>query len=64
MGAEINQLPQDAKSIIIDGQQYYELNGVYYQPLADNGGNTVYKIVGKDGELNTSQTSDEVYGND
>lgn len=55
IGAQITQLPQDAKSIMINGLQYYVLNGVYYQPVADQSGNTVYQIVGKDGQLNTGQ---------
>ena len=30
VGAQLNNLPEGAKSIMINGQQYYELNGVYY----------------------------------
>jgi hypothetical protein len=63
MGAVVPNVPQDAKSITIDGQQYYELNGVYYQPVTNNDGSVAYKIVGKDGELNTNQ-GDDVYPQD
>jgi hypothetical protein len=53
IGAEIAQLPEKAQSIVINGQQYYELNGVYYQPVTKDDGTVVYMIAGKDGELNT-----------
>ncbi len=39
---------------MINGVQYYELNGVYYQPVTKDDGTVVYEIVGKDGELNTT----------
>jgi len=55
MGAIVPNVPEDAKSITIDGIQYYELNGIYYQPVTTSDGTTGYKIVGKDGELNTDQ---------
>ncbi len=53
IGALIKTLPSDAKSIVINGQQYYELNGVYYLPMQMDGGKTEYQVAGKDGELNT-----------
>ena len=53
IGAEIKTLPEKAQSIVINGQQLYELNGVYYQPITKDDGSLVYEIVGKDGELNT-----------
>ena len=54
LGAEINKLPAKAQSIVIDGQQYFELNGVYYQPITKDDGTTVYQVAGKDGQLNTN----------
>ena len=54
IGAQVNKLPAKAQSIVIDGQQYYELNGVYYQPITKDDGTTVYQVAGKDGELNTN----------
>ncbi|HEX3383561.1 MAG TPA: DUF6515 family protein [Mucilaginibacter sp.] len=53
IGASVPDLPSDAQSILIDGTQYYEANGVYYQPDVDENGRTIYIIVGRDGVLNT-----------
>jgi hypothetical protein len=60
LGAEITSLPQDAQAISINGQQYYELNGVYYQPTTKDDGTVVYVIAGKDGELNTDTDNNTV----
>jgi hypothetical protein len=54
VGASINSLPSNAQSIVINGQQYYEDNGVYYTAITGADGSTTYQIAGKDGELNTS----------
>jgi len=56
IGAEVKSLPDDAKPIMINGEQYYEEKGVYYQPVTKDDGTTVYQVAGKDGELNTGQT--------
>jgi hypothetical protein len=56
VGAEVASLPDKAQSIVINGQQYYELNGVYYQPITKDDGTVVYMIAGKDGELNTASS--------
>ncbi|WP_158828681.1 DUF6515 family protein [Mucilaginibacter lacusdianchii] len=62
VGAEIDRLPEGVESIVIDGQQYYELNGVYYLPVTRPNGAIVYRIAGKDGELDTNQGEyDEQY---
>ncbi len=53
VGALIKTLPSNAKSIVINGQQYYELNGVYYLAVKMGNGVVQYEIAGKDGELNT-----------
>jgi hypothetical protein len=53
IGAQITTLPDKAQSIVINGIQYYELNGVYYLPVTKDDGTVVYEIAGKDGELNT-----------
>ncbi len=58
LGAALTQLPEGAESININGEQYYELNGVYYQPVTKDDGSTVYEVVGKDGQLDTSNYSD------
>jgi hypothetical protein len=53
VGAAVPSLPDNAQSIVIDGEPYYESNGVYYQESADGNGRKVYIVVGKDGVLNT-----------
>jgi hypothetical protein len=53
VGAAITTLPSDAQSIVINGQQYYEVDGVYYEPVTKDDGSLVYQVAGKDGELNT-----------
>ncbi|MFD0752327.1 DUF6515 family protein [Mucilaginibacter calamicampi] len=57
IGAEVKQLPDNAQSIVINGVQYYELNGVYYQPITKDDGTLSYQIAGKDGELNTDDVN-------
>lgn len=57
VGAAIKDLPDNAQSIVINGAQYYELNGVYYQPITKDDGSVVYEVVGKDGVLNTDDGS-------
>ena len=63
LGAEINSVPDDAQPITIDGQQYYELNGVYYQPMTNDDGTVGYVIAGKDGQLSTDNAAPAVNGN-
>ncbi|OCX50408.1 hypothetical protein BEL04_21740 [Mucilaginibacter sp. PPCGB 2223] len=53
IGAEVPKLPGHARSLMIDNQQYFELNGVYYKPNIKADGTTDYIITGKDGVLNT-----------
>jgi hypothetical protein len=57
VGAEVTSLPSNAQSIVINGQQYYEVNGVYYQPITKDDGTLSYQVAGKDGELNTTDDS-------
>jgi len=54
VGAEVTTLPANAQSIVINGQQYYEVSGVYYQPITKDDGTLSYQVAGKDGELNTT----------
>jgi hypothetical protein len=60
VGAEVPGLPRGASSIVIDGQQFYEFNGVYYQAVVNDKGKTVYVIAGKDGVLNTDGSDGSV----
>ncbi|MDF2435078.1 MAG: hypothetical protein JWP44_4709, partial [Mucilaginibacter sp.] len=53
VGAAVPSLPRGAKSIMIDNQQYYEYNGVYYKIVLNDKGEKVYVVAGKDGVLNT-----------
>jgi len=57
IGAAIKDLPDNAQSIVINGVQYYELNGVYYQPITKDDGSVVYEVAGKDGVLNTDENT-------
>jgi hypothetical protein len=54
VGAQVNTLPSNAQSIVINGQQYYEADGVYYVPITKDDGTLAYQVAGKDGELNTA----------
>lgn len=54
VGAEVPSLPENAHPINIDGQQFYEFNGVYYRQATNPDGKVVYVVAGKDGVLNTS----------
>jgi hypothetical protein len=54
VGAAVPTLPEGAKSIVIDGQQFYELNGVYYKPVVNDQKKTMYEVAGRDGVLNTN----------
>ena len=60
VGAEVPGLPRGASSIVINGQQYYEFNGVYYQAIVNDRGKTVYVIAGKNGVLNTDGSDGSV----
>jgi hypothetical protein len=53
IGAAVNTLPSNAQAITINGQQYYESNGVYYVPVTKDDGSLVYQVAGKDGQLDT-----------
>jgi hypothetical protein len=54
VGAAVPALPRGSQSIVIDGQQYYEFNGVYYTESVDDKGKKIYVVAGKDGVLNTN----------
>jgi len=64
VGAAINSLPSGAQSIMINGNQYYELNGVYYQPITKDDGTIAYQVAGKDGQLDTGDNSNYDQGQD
>jgi hypothetical protein len=60
VGAEVDKLPSNAQSIVINGEQYYEADGVYYEAITKDDGTVVYQVAGKDGELNTNQQGSDV----
>ena len=57
VGAAIPSLPEGAKSITINGEQYYELNGVYYKAVVNDQNKTMYEVAGRDGVLNTDNST-------
>ena len=54
LGAELTTFPEGAKTVVVNGEQFYELNGTYYQRLVNDKGQNVYKVVGKNGEINNT----------
>jgi hypothetical protein len=60
VGAEVNSLPSNAQSIVINGEQYYEANGVYYEAITKDDGSITYQVAGKDGELNTNNPNGDM----
>jgi hypothetical protein len=57
IGAEVPSLPLDSEIITIDGNPYYEYKGIYYESVIRDG-KFAYKVVGKDGILNTDRQTD------
>lgn len=53
VGAAVPNLPDGARAIMIDGQQFYELDGVYYKTVVNDQNKKVYVVAGRDGVLNT-----------
>jgi hypothetical protein len=58
VGAAVPGLPRGAKSIMIDNQQFFEYNGVYYKVVINDKGDKVYVVAGKDGVLSTAREDD------
>lgn len=56
MGATVSALPQGAKSVVLNEERLYELNGTYYKEDRNAKGQTVYTVVGKNGEVNNTNT--------
>ncbi|MES2377822.1 MAG: DUF6515 family protein [Bacteroidota bacterium] len=61
IGAAVNSLPSNAQAITINGQQFYEANGVYYTPITQDDGSVVYQVAGKDGKLDTYSNPENGY---
>lgn len=45
LGATVSYLPSGAKSVVIDGVTYYELNGTWYRRFFDSSGQVIYQVV-------------------
>ena len=58
MGASVYSLPEGAKSVVLNGEKLYELNGTYYKEDRDSKGQTIYTVVGKNGEVNNTDNTD------
>ena len=54
MGATLSSLPRGAQKVIVNGEEFYELNGTYYKKTTNDKGKTVYVVTGKNGEINNS----------
>jgi len=57
IGAAVPSLPDGAKSIVIDGHQYFEMNGIYFKAVVNDQGKKVYVVAGRDGVLNTDDSN-------
>jgi len=55
MGAQLSSLPKGARSVRINGEKFYELNGTYLKEDRDSKGRVVYTVVGKNGEIENSE---------
>lgn len=64
VGAEVPDIPKEAKVIVINGQTYYEYKGVYYNTTTDANGKTIYVVAGKDGVLETEKDAAPDISND
>lgn len=58
MGATVSSLPDGAKSVKVNGERFYELNGTYFKEDRNSKGKRVYLVVGKNGEINNSYEDD------
>jgi hypothetical protein len=43
------------KTIVINGEKFYELNGTYYKDEIRNNGELWYRVMGKNGVVNTDR---------
>lgn len=53
VGAEVPSLPAETKTMVIDGEKFYSLNGTYFKDVVKPNGELWYKVAGKNGVLNT-----------
>ena len=55
VGAEVPELPDGAQVLVLNEQKVYELDGTYYKEEIRDG-QTWYRVIGKDGVVNTEIT--------
>lgn len=58
IGAEVPNLPNDAKQIVVNEQKLYEYLGTYYKEVIDVNGKRHYIVQGRDGVVNTDDMND------
>ena len=58
IGAEVPSLPIDARPIVINDIKYYEINGNFFKKVYRENGQTWYRVVGKNGRLETDYDRD------
>lgn len=63
VGAEVPNLPKDAKPIVVNDQKLYEYLGTYYKEVMGVDGKIKYIVQGKDGVLNTDSVTDSAVVN-
>lgn len=53
IGAEVPSLPIDARPVVVNDIKYYEINGNFFKKVYHSNGETWYRVVGKNGRLET-----------
>jgi hypothetical protein len=58
VGAEVPSLPSEARTMVIDGEKFYSVNGTYFKDAVKTNGELWYRVVGRNGVLNTNKQPD------
>jgi hypothetical protein len=58
VGAEVPNLPKEAKPVVVNDQKLYEYLGTYYKEVMGQDGKIKYIVQGKDGVLNTDNNKE------
>jgi hypothetical protein len=53
IGADVPSLPIEARPIVINDIKFYEINGNFFKKVYHSNGETWYRVVGKNGRLET-----------
>lgn len=46
MGAQIDALPEGYNEVVINGEQLYEFEGIYYKPIVNDKNEELFEVVG------------------